>query len=69
MALLDSIGDTYTMQDVTERGEIVQTTMTVLPGAASPTGFRITWYRGQARCEQAKRTGQQAREQQRKKYR
>jgi hypothetical protein len=69
MALLDTLGEQYTMQDVTERGAIVQTTLTVVPGGMFPEGRRIIWYRGQARCEQVHRMKQQSQEQQRSKYR
>ena len=64
MELFISLGRPYTMQDVTERGEIVQTTMVALPTADYPTESRFRWYRGQARCEQAQRPRQQAKEQQ-----
>ena len=57
------------MEDVTERGEIVQTTMTVLPTAARPEAIPPQMVSGPVRCEQAQRTKQQAQEQQIEKYR
>jgi len=69
LALYDKLGEHYTMQDVTERGQVVQTTMDVQPGGIYPEGLRIIWYRGKARCEQAQRTKQQSQEQRREKYR
>jgi hypothetical protein len=49
----------YKMVDVEENGEVVQTTMIRYP---SRWGDRseMTWYRGKARCEQAKRQKEQA---------
>ena len=69
MALADQLGKRYTMEDVTERGQVVQTTMQIWPTAQHPTGMYVTWYRGRARCEQAQRTKQQSQEQRREKYR
>jgi hypothetical protein len=68
MEIFDAQKASYTMDDVTEQGEIVQTTMLVLPTQGVPNGTVIRWYRSLARCEQAQRTEQQAREQQRAKY-
>ena len=64
MALDDRAGTPYTMEDVTERGQVVQTTMHMLT-----KGVSVTWYRGKARCDQALRTKQQSQEQRREKYR
>jgi hypothetical protein len=69
MAVYDQTGERYTMEDVTEQGRIVQTTMNYWPDASLLTGRRIIWYRGLARCEQAQRTKQQSQEQRREKYR
>jgi hypothetical protein len=64
MALLDQRGEQYRMEDVTEQGQVVQTTMYRVT-----EGVQATWYKGKARCEQALRKKQQSQEQQREKYR
>jgi hypothetical protein len=66
MALSDKMGEQYTMEDVTEHGQIVQTTMSWRRGGEI---WGIIFYRGLARCEQARRTKRESQEQRREKYR
>ena len=69
MAFSDELGEHYTMEDVMERGQVVQTTMRLRVKGEPLMERIIIWYRGQARCEQAQRTKQQGQEQRREKYR
>jgi len=48
----------YRMEDVTENGQVVQTTMVertqgVFAGKPPPPEGHLTWYRGKERCEKA----------------
>jgi hypothetical protein len=63
IALSEALGHAYKMLDVTEKGEVVQTTMIRFATPDHPKRWEATWYRGKTRCEQAKRTKQQADEQ------
>jgi hypothetical protein len=75
VSMVRMLGDTglrYRLDDVTEQGQVVETTLTAPDIYAEPQ----TWYRTKARCEQAMRTraqaykaGQQQRERQLDKYR
>jgi hypothetical protein len=68
MALFDKRGEPYTMEDVTEQGQVVQTTMRYWLVGDTWTK-RIIFYRGQARCEQDRRAKRQEKEQRRERYR
>ena len=48
----------YKMVDVTEAGEVVQTTMIRYPSRWGDYS-EMTWYRGKERCEVARRAAQQ----------
>ena len=55
--LVEAEGGRYKMVDVTESGEVVQTTMVYY--FSSGNTMQITWVRGKERCEEARRRLQQ----------